>query len=341
MTNKLSVLLATVAGLATTVTAFTPAYTNSTESEKNSTFFAGWRTDQGQGTLNQGVTLLSNGTNTEANSTYYGVVVYFNETLAVNQTSTPVPFIAFVSCDSNPSTQATLQLPLDANGTVAMNSTLDGTNSTISGLTNSTDSMSNSTISGTGTNSTSTNSTTMINGVNSTYFSDIFNLAAEMGASSVLLYSEQAESCQINSTANAAFNGTIPIFTSPSRQITNLILSSQFANIDEQHRYFNSTLLTASASNLSSIITSGLAGTQPTEYLVGRLTASYNKNDSSNGVVATIGRAPSSTRTAEGSSRTTNPGQGGSNPSSGAESSYARIGAVVTLLVAGIATLVV
>lgn len=43
-------LLAAVS-LAASAAAYTPAYSNSTASEKNSTLLAGWRSDQGQGTL--------------------------------------------------------------------------------------------------------------------------------------------------------------------------------------------------------------------------------------------------------------------------------------------------
>lgn len=321
----------------TSALAYTPAYSNATVSEKNSTFLAGWRSDQGQGTLNQGVTLLSNGTGTNNGSTYYGVVVYFNESSAVNQTSTPVPWIAFVSCDSNPSTQATLDLPFTANGTIAANSTLDGMNSTV--ISNSTDSLTNSTLSGlNATDSSAALNTTTINGVNSTYLPDVFNLAAELGASSILLYSEQAESCQVNFTANEMFNNSIPIFGSPSRDVTNQILSSQFANIAEDHRYFNSSLLTSSASNLSTIISNPTNNTLPTQFLIGRLTASFDKNDSSNGVVATIGRAPTSTKTAQGSAQTG--GNTGSNSTSDAQRAMNPIiTAIVPLILAGLVTL--
>jgi hypothetical protein len=48
--NKISLLLAT-AGFAASAVAYTPAYSNATASEKNSTLLAGWRSDQGQGTL--------------------------------------------------------------------------------------------------------------------------------------------------------------------------------------------------------------------------------------------------------------------------------------------------
>ncbi|GAA5897657.1 uncharacterized protein JCM6883_006771 [Sporobolomyces salmoneus] len=319
-------LLVASASLAASALAYTPAYSNATASERNSTFLAGWRSEQGQGTLNQGVTLLSNGTDTQLNSTYYGIVVYFNETSAVNQTSTPVPWIAFVSCDSNPSTEATLSLPFTVNGTIAANSTLEGSNQTISTL-NLTDSTFNATdLSGNSTSRT-------INGVNETYLPDVFSLAAGLGASSVLLYSEQAESCQLNYTANQIFNNSIPIFSSPSREVTNQILSSQFGNIASDHRYFNSTLLTSSASNLSSIIANPSNTSIPTQFLIGRLTASFDKNDSSNGVVATIGRAPTSTRTAQGTTQT----GGDQAPSSGAEGRYT-VG-VGALMVAGLMTL--
>lgn len=330
MSSILSLL--TVAGLAASAVAFTPALT-STSSEKNSTFLSGWITDEGRGTLNQGVTLLSNGTDTQINSTYYGVVVYFNETLATNQTRSPIPFIAFVSCDSNPSTQATLTLPFESNGTIASNSTL--TNSTMTG--NSTD-LTNSTISGV--NGTMGMNSSMVNG-NSTYMSNVFDLAAQMGASSVFLYSEQAESCQLNYTADAAFNHSIPIFTSPTLEISNQIRTSQFDNINPEHRYFNSTMISAAAANLTSIIQSGGSNGIPTQFLIGRLTASFNQSDSNSGVVATIGRAPSSTRTAEGNSQPTNPSTGG--PSSGAvRTSVGGVAALMTtLLAAGIVVIAV
>ncbi|GAA6020649.1 hypothetical protein JCM11491_001133 [Sporobolomyces phaffii] len=341
MMHQLAVLLAT-AGLAATAAAYTPAYSNGTASEKNSSLLAGWRSDQGQGTLNQGVTLLSNGTSTEQNSSYYGVVVYFNETTAENQTATSVPWIAFVSCDSNPSTQATLTLPFTANGTIATNSTLDGNSTT---LANSTDST-NSTVSGTtAANSTdsSSASNSTINGVNSTYLPDVFTLAAGLGASSVFLYSEQAQSCQLNFTADASFNRSIPIFSSPSQEVTNQILSSQFANIDPKYRYFNSSLITSAASNLTAVIADSQNSSIPTEFVIGRLTASFNKNDSSNGVVATIGRAPTSTRTAQGSAQTSN--NSSNNPPSSAAARTATttsgLALLGSLLVVGVASIAV
>ncbi|GAA5861782.1 hypothetical protein JCM5353_000769 [Sporobolomyces roseus] len=330
MSRILSLL--SVTGLVASAVAFTPALTTPSTQEKNSTFLTGWITDEGRGTLNQGVTLLSNGTDTAINSTYYGVVVYFNETLAMNQTRSPIPFIAAIACDSNPSTQATLTLPFDSNGTIASNSTL--TNSTIGS--NSTD-LTNSTISGMN-GTMGTNSTTMENG-NSTYLSNIFDLAAQMGASSVFLYSEQAESCQLNYTANAAFNHSIPIFTSPTLEISNQIRSTQFDNINSEHRYFNSTMISAAAANLSSIISSGGSNGIPTQFLIGRLTASYNQSDSNSGVVATIGRAPSSIRTADGSAQTTNPSTGG--PSSGAVQALGGVAFLTSLFATGIAVLAV
>ncbi|GAA5944254.1 uncharacterized protein JCM15063_006582 [Sporobolomyces koalae] len=332
MTRTLSALI--VGGLVALATAYTPAYPNDATSDKNSTLLSGWRTDQGQGTLNQGVTLLANGTSTSPNSSYHGVIVYFNETLAENQTSTAVPFIAFISCDSNPSTQSTLALPFTANGTIATNSTLES-NST-SGALNSTNvnSSSNSTLAGN--NSTETRGTnSTLNGVNSTYLPNVFNLAAEMGASSVLLYSEQANSCQLNLTADATFNNSLPIFTSSSLDTTKAILTSQFGNVEARYRIFNSTLISDAAENLTQIIATGGKTDLPTWFLVGRLTAAYNRSDDGSGVVATIGRAPSSTRAAEGSAPTNQP----STPSSDADRATGRYAIIASLIAAGLAVL--
>lgn len=309
---------------------------------------------------------------------FQGVVVYFNETSTLNQSSTPVPWIAFVSCDpDNPSTQATLALPFDTNGTVATNSTLENNNST---MTNSTD-LTNSTMSEmNSTDSTTTNTTTTINGVNSTYLPDVFSLAAQLGASSVLLYSQQSEvsfpflsldrltqvltipsslsvvSTQLYRKRNVQQHDSDFLFSLSRRDRSNPVFSIRVShsrnsstrsllhnwntnplpdsNIDESYRYFNSSLISSSASNLTSIISSPNNNTLPTRFLIGRLTAAYNKNDSSNGVVATIGRAPTSTRTSQGSAQT-----GGSDPapSSGAERIF---GSTLALLAAGLVVIV-
>ncbi|GAA5915767.1 hypothetical protein JCM5296_002652 [Sporobolomyces johnsonii] len=317
MARLLSLLGATVLA-ATTALAFTPSFSSSAQGTFNSTIQAGWRTDSGTGTLNQALTLLSNGTDTTPNSSYYGVVVYFNETLAVNQTKTAVPFIAFVSCDSNPSTRATFNLTSSSNNSTMSNSTVSSLNSTTS---------LNSTLAGNA--SLPLNSTTI---VNSTFVPDVFSLAASMGASSVLLYSERNQSCALNRTALSDFNHTIPIFTSPSSQVTNLMISSQFGNVDAEYQVFNSTLIDAAAANLTAIIASNGTNGLPTEFLIATISASY-KNDSSSGVVATIGRAPtatSSVRLATGTSRST------STQSSGAEQrSWSGPAAVGTLVAAG------
>ena len=100
-------------------------------------------------------------------------------------------------------------------------------------------------------------------------------------------------------------------------------------------------MISAAAANLTSIIQSGGSNGIPTQFLIGRLTASFNQSDSNSGVVATIGRAPSSTRTAEGNSQPTNPSTGG--PSSGAvRTSVGGVAALMTtLLAAGIVVIAV
>ncbi|GAA5960177.1 hypothetical protein JCM21900_000429 [Sporobolomyces salmonicolor] len=307
---------------ATTALAFTPSFSSSEQGTFNSTIQAGWRTDSGTGTLNQALTLLSNGTGTTPNSSYYGVVVYFNETLAVNQTKTAVPFIAFVSCDSNPSTRATFNLTSTRDNSTMANATVSAINSTMS---------SNSTLAGNAT--VALNSTTI---VNSTFAPDLFSLAASLGASSVLLYSERNQSCALNLTALSDFNNTIPIFTSPSSQVTNLMISSQFGNVDSEHQVFNSTLIDTAAANLTAILASNGTNGLPTEFLIATISASY-KNDSASGVVATIGRAPtptSSARVATGTSRSA------STQSSGAEQrSWSGPASLGTLVAAAFITL--
>ncbi|GAA6060835.1 hypothetical protein JCM10212_005253 [Sporobolomyces blumeae] len=322
-----SLVVTAAAALASSVAAYTPAVTNSSRQQVNATLQSRWRTDSGSGILNDGVTLLANGTDTGSNSTYYGVFVYFNETLAANQTASPVPFVAFVSCDSNPSTQATLETPFLSNGSIATNATVvEGGNSTMSS--NATD-MTNSTMSGT-MNSTDANNSTTTSSVNSTLLPNVFNLAAEMGATSVFLYSETAQSCSLNYSALGDYNHTIPVFASPSSTFTNNLITSQFDNIDEAHRVFNSTLIQSASSNLSSIIASGGTNGIPTSFLLGVITARY-LNDSSSGVVATIGRAPSASRTATGTQNTASaaPSQGGT--SAGERLSPATAGLTVSL----------
>lgn len=112
-----------------------------------------------------------------------------------------------------------------------------------------------------------------------------------------------------------------------------------YSNINSEHRYFNSTMISAAAANLSSIISSGGSNGIPTQFLIGRLTASYNQSDSNSGVVATIGRAPSSIRTADGSAQTTNPSTGG--PSSGAVQALGGVAFLTSLFATGIAVLAV
>jgi hypothetical protein len=111
-----------------------------------------------------------------------------------------------------------------------------------------------------------------------------------------------------NSTLASSSNITLPIFTTPTNEIASLLLQ-QFSNLPASHVYFNSTLLTLSTANLTSVLqsytssnasASSLASTltTPVNYVLARLTPSYASNSSDNGVVATIGRAtPSASAT--------------------------------------------
>ncbi|GAA5882450.1 hypothetical protein JCM3774_001124 [Rhodotorula dairenensis] len=260
-----------------TVEGRVPAYANSTQSALNATIQAVWSTDSARGTLTQGLTTLRD----ERNETIYGVMLQFNETTAnLNYSSTAIPWIAYVSCDSAVQT-ATVPSALNAtaipaNGTSGENRTAPAFN--------------------------------------------LLQQAQDLGAAAVLLFSSQAQSCTLNATlfsgnasmtANATSQGlaanatsqanlTVPIFSTGSKQVADII-SQQFGNVPESHRYFNSTLLTASVGNLSSILSSATNGspeaavaTAVTNFLLGQIVPSYDPTDSSNGVVATIGRAPSS-----------------------------------------------
>ena len=118
-------------------------------------------------------------------------------------------------------------------------------------------------------------------------------------------------------------------------------------NIAQTHRYFNSTLLTASAGNLSSILADANNGspasavaTAVTDFLLARIEPTYDPSDSNNGIVATIGRAPptasatSSGRPAATGDASQNNGQGGST-TSGAVARGQRRTSKVTLAAVG------
>ncbi|GAA5961942.1 hypothetical protein JCM8115_001619 [Rhodotorula mucilaginosa] len=314
-----------------TVEGMVPAFANSTESALNATIQAVWSTDTARGTLTQGLTSLRD----ERNQTIYGVVVQFNETSAnLNYSSTSIPWIAYVSCDSAVQT-ATVPVVNNANANVT------STNATAAG-----------------------NQTAMSN--------DLLQQAQDLGAVAVLLYSSQAQSCTLNATllsgnasASAAngtsatsMNMTLPIFSTASQQVANII-SEQFGNIAQTHRYFNSTLLTASAGNLSSILADANNGspasavaTTATDFLLARIEPTYDPTDSDNGIVATIGRAPptasatSSGRPAATGDASQNNGQGSTTSGAGARGSrrtskvtLAAVGFTAGALLAGVGLL--
>ncbi|GAA5986037.1 hypothetical protein JCM10908_006380 [Rhodotorula pacifica] len=320
-------------GTLQTVEGRVPAYANSTQSALNATIQAVWSTDTARGTLTQGLTSLRD----ERNQTIYGVVLQFNETTATSDySSTPIPWIAYISCDS---AVQTANVP-------ASNITATST----------------------------ANSTTSANGTAPTMY-NLLQQAQDLGATAVLLYSSQAQSCSLSATlfsgnvssaangtssnSQAAANLTVPIFSTASQQVANII-SQQFSNIPQTHRYFNSTLLTASAGNLSSILTSATSGTPEqavasavTDFLLARIRPTYDSSDSSNGVVATIGHASSTasaTASGSGSSGTSsrpaatgdaaqNSGSGGGSTSGAAgATSKQRRRSTVTLVAVGFTT---
>lgn len=297
-----------------TVEGRVPAFANSTESALNATIQAVWSTDTARGTQTQGVTSLRD----ERNQTIYGVVLQFNETSAnLNYSSTSIPWIAYVSCDS---AVQTATVPIADNAT-STNATAEGNQTAMS--------------------------------------YDLLQQAQDLGAVAVLLYSSRAQSCTLNATlfsgnaSSSAANGTsvtsmnttVPIFSTASQQVADIV-TEQFGNIAQTHRYFNSTLLTASAGNLSSILADANNGspasavaTTVTDFLLARIEPTYDPSDSNNGIVATIGRAPptasatSSGRPAATGGASQNNGQG--STTSGARAHRSRRTSKVTLATVG------
>ncbi|BGP18415.1 hypothetical protein JCM10213_001662 [Rhodosporidiobolus nylandii] len=295
----------------------TPAYNTAQEGQLNATVTAGWSTDSGMGTLTQGFTLLHNSTTTENNGTVYGLVLGFNATIALSNetTASNVPWLAYISCDQT---------------TVTVNSTASNSSSLFSASASATSAATASAASASA--SAASNGTADEPQVATL---SLIDMAAELGAKGVILYSDTAQSCSLNYTSftNSTTNATtLPIFTSPSLEIHN-ILHAQFDNVPLAYTYYNSTLLSESLANLSTIISSasnttlqsassgsglGPLLTSPTYYLLARIVPYYTTNSSSNGVVATIGRAtPTSTGSRPGA--TGNVGGGdNSGDSSGA-----------------------
>lgn len=165
-------------------------------------------------------------------------------------------------------------------------------------------------------------------------------------------YAFLPQSCILNSTSNStsasSSNITLPIFTSPTTQIANLLVA-QFNNLPSDHVYFNSTLLTLSTANLTSVLTSAgsvsnLAATltTPINYILAQLVPSYSTNSSDNGAVGTIGRASPTGSAGATASATVGAGAGGSSAAAprfglGGQAVFGVVGGAV---LAGLAVLV-
>ncbi|BGP02102.1 Epiglycanin [Rhodotorula toruloides ATCC 204091] len=290
-TSSASPAAATASGAANatsvvTVEGLVPAFATGSSSTMNSTIQTGWSTDDARGTMKEGLTLLQNSTGTAENRTIYGVLLYFNETTAnQNFSSTPIPWIAYISCD---------------------------------------DAMQNYTMPENSSTPAATNGTASAGG-NSTQTANVLQQAEQLGAKGVVLYSTREQSCMLNYTmlagnmtatnatlanstmtnstmANSTMvaggnstsfvNGSIPIFSATSQRVAQIIIS-QFSNVDPNHRYFNSSALSAATANLTAVIpTNGSVNLNvPTNFVLAQIVPSYSANDSSNGVVATLSRA--------------------------------------------------
>lgn len=138
------------------------------------------------------------------------------------------------------------------------------------------------------------------------------------------------QTCALNMTAfNSTDNSSLPIFTVPSKHVTDLI-NGQFAcvacspssrclltfanaqtcrSLAEPNRYFNTTLFNNATADLAQIIadqanlnsSSNFVLSSTTNYVLARIAPRYQANDSNNGVVATIGRATPTSASATGS----------------------------------------
>ncbi|GAA5934985.1 hypothetical protein JCM3775_004668 [Rhodotorula graminis] len=310
------------------------AQANSSQIPTNATLQGVWSVDESRGTLTQGMALLQNSTATAQNQSVLGVFLRYNESTALanansSTTTTSLPWIALISCDS-PTTQS-LELPADtANSTLASFG-----NATTAVPVNGTDSA----------NGTTTGSSP----AQANFTASVFGQAEEQGARAIVLYSVQQQSCSLNYTALNMTNTSLPIWTTPSQNVAQTVVS-QFNNIASDHRYFNASLLNASAGNLSSLLEANqnanattLRLSSASYFVLARLAPFYNPNESNNGVVATIGRNPTATATQTqsapatgtvGPAPTASDGAGnGGGGSSGASRSTA--GLAMTGLVAG------
>ncbi|GAA5840544.1 hypothetical protein JCM9279_007361 [Rhodotorula babjevae] len=312
------------------------AQANSSEVPTNATLQGVWSVDESRGTLTQGMALLQNSTATAQNQSVLGVFLRYNESTALananSSTTTSIPWIALISCDS-PTTQS-VELPADT------------ANSTLAVFGNATTAVNGS--------DSANGTTTGSSEAQANYTASVFGQAEAQGAQAIVLYSVLQQSCSLNFTALNMTNTSLPIWTTPSQNVAQTVVS-QFNNIAADHRYFNASLLNASAGNLSSLLEANqnanattLRLSSASYFVLARLAPYYNPNDSNNGVVATIGRNPTATATqtqtasATGSvAPTASGGAGNGGGSSGAASrfrstaSLAVTGFVVGGLVAG------
>ncbi|GAA6048806.1 hypothetical protein JCM3770_003632 [Rhodotorula araucariae] len=280
------------------------AQANGTETPNNATLQSVWSTETSRGTLSQGLTLLQNSSGTAANQSVVGVFVYYDEETAVrnanSSVTTEIPWIAYISCDEP---------------TQAVSVPVNEVNSTISAFGNVTAALP--------VNATASNGTAVgAASPQANITEGLFAQAEAQGAKGVLLYSAAQQSCSLNLTAHNSTNTSLPVFTTPSRNVANLV-NGQFQNVAEEYRYFNASLLNNAAANLSSIVGANAGSnltafvlSRPSYYVLARLVPSYAVNDSSNGVVATIGRAPPRSATASVAPGPTNSGGAGTSGAS-------------------------
>ncbi|TNY21149.1 hypothetical protein DMC30DRAFT_436740 [Rhodotorula diobovata] len=315
-----------------TVLGYVGAEASGAELPYNATMQGVWSTEYSKGTLTQGMALLQNSTATAQNQSVLGVFLRYNESTALSNANasatTSIPWIALISCDS-PTQSGELSA--------------DSANSTLAAFGNATTAVP---VSGTDSaNSTSSSTTTQAN-----YTANAFAQAEAQGAQAVLLYSLQQQSCSLNSTALNGTTSSLPIWTTPTQNIAQTVVN-QFNNIPSENRYFNASLLNAATGNLTSLIeanqdanASTLRLSSASFFVLARLTPSYDPTDSNNGVVATIGRAPSSvpsqTASATGSvAAPSSTGGAGGEGNGGGSSAAGRGREVVTGLLVGVGAL--
>ncbi|BGP42111.1 hypothetical protein JCM10449v2_006113 [Rhodotorula kratochvilovae] len=308
------------------------AQANATETPFNGTMQSVWSTESSRGTLAQGLTLLQNSSGTAANQSVFGVFLYYDEETALRNANasatTEIPWIAYISCD-----EPTQSVSVPADEAISLAEAFGDAVEVVP------------------VNGTASNGTQGMQ-LQGNVTAGLFAQAEAQGASGVLLYSTTQQSCSLNYTIlGNSTNTSLPIFSTPSRNVANLVIS-QFQNVAEDHRTFNASLLNAATGNLSAIIganagsnlTSFVLST-PSNFILARLVPSYAENDSSNGVVATIGRAPTKSATGSVAPSPTDGGGSGSGGTSGASprrsrTSLAVTGFVVGGLIAGVGLLV-